>query len=334
MGKHEIPVQRDSDLVRLVSELLHARGPISGERLAGLFGLSRAALQKKVERLRGLGFTISATSGVGYQLDGMPDRTDALTILPRLNTTWMGSALLALEECGSTNDEAKKLAQQGASAGTVVTAERQTAGRGRRGRTWHSPSGLNIAMTALLRPELAPQDAGLITIMAAVVAAEGIERATGLRPTLKWPNDILLDGKKLCGILTEMAADPERIDWIVLGMGCNVNPQALPDDIADIAISLRMALGRKVDRAELAAAILESLETWHDRLVKRGAAAILDAWRAGPNILGRTVTVHPPPPAAPVTGVAEDLAGDGSLLLRLSEGKERLILAGDLVLEG
>ena len=326
-------LQRNSDMVRLVSELIQSDEPVSGERLAARFGISRAALQKKVDKLRAAGFVVEAQSGVGYRLETVPDRLDGLTVLPRLDTQWMGWALSALEECGSTNDEAKSLAQRGEPAGLVVTTERQTAGRGRRGRTWHSPAGRNIAMSILLRPDLAPQDAGLLTLMTAVAAAEAVSAVTGLRPTLKWPNDILLHGKKLCGILTEMAADPERIDWVVVGIGCNVNTESFPEDIAETATSLQMVLGRAMDRAALAAALLTSMETWHDRLVAQGAPSILNAWKRSPNILGRTVTVHPPPPAGPVTGVAEDLAADGSLLLRLPDGGERIVLAGDLVVE-
>ncbi len=333
MSKSIYPVRRDSDLVRLLTHLRGATGPASGEALAGLFGTSRAALQKKIERLRSLGFGISAKSGVGYLLESTPDRIDALAVLPLVRTEWMASSLLALEECGSTNDEAKALAQSGALAGIVVTTEKQTAGRGRRGRIWHSPAYENLAMSILLRPNLAPQDAGLLTLMAAVVVSEAIFDVTGLQSILKWPNDILVQGKKLCGILTEMAADPESIDWVVVGIGCNVNPEGMPNDLADIAISLRMALGHRVDRARLAAAIIESMEKWHDRLVGHGPGPVLEAWRSAPNILGQHVTVHPPPPAERVTGIAEDLGPDGSLLLRLPDGTRRIILAGDLVME-
>jgi len=253
-------------------------------------------------------------------------------ILSALTTTWAGRELLVLERCGSTNDEAQNLAKQQAPAGTCVLAETQDAGRGRRARTWYSPPGRNIYMSMILRPQIPPDEAGALTLAAAVAVAEGIESVTGLQPHLKWPNDILIAGRKLCGILTEMVADQHRIQWVILGIGCNVNQMEFPDDIRAIATSLALASGAPVDRAGLVASIIGRIEQWHDRYVTDGKGVILKAWKRHPNVLGHRVTVHPPQPAPDIVGTALDLDSDGALLVTTDSGVER-VLAGDLVEE-
>ncbi|MCD6498120.1 MAG: biotin--[acetyl-CoA-carboxylase] ligase [Deltaproteobacteria bacterium] len=253
-------------------------------------------------------------------------------ILSALTTKWAGRELVVMGRCGSTNDEAQNLAKQQAPAGTCVLADTQDAGRGRRARTWHSPPGKNIYMSMVLKPHIPPDDAGALTLAAAVAVSDGIESVTGLHPHLKWPNDILIAGRKVCGILTEMVADQHSIQWVILGIGCNVNQVEFPDDIRGIATSLSIASGTPVDRAALVASIIGQIEQWHDRYVAEGKGVILEAWKRHPNVLGHRVTVHPPQPAPDIVGTALDLDSDGALLVTTDSGVER-VLAGDLVEE-
>ncbi|MCG0238332.1 MAG: biotin--[acetyl-CoA-carboxylase] ligase [Firmicutes bacterium] len=231
---------------------------------------------------------------------------------------------------------AKARAREGAPEGLVVLAEEQTGGKGRLGRRWHSPPGQGIWMTVVLRPPLPPAEVPRLTLVAAVAVAGAIRQVAGLPVGIKWPNDIVCRDRKLCGILTEMEADMERVHFAAVGIGINVNqdPAAFPPELRETATSLRAELGAPVDRAALLRAVLAELEAGYDALLAgRFAAEVLPRWRECSVTLGRRVRVTPVVPGAEVlTGLAREVAEDGALILELPDGTLRRVVAGEVSL--
>lgn len=254
-----------------------------------------------------------------------------------LTTKHIGRELHFADSLVSTNKTSIEKAQGGACHGTVVLAETQTGGHGRQHRLWYSPAGLNLYFSVLLRPTFSPDKAPPITLASAVATADAVEIVTGVKPTLKWPNDLLLDGKKLSGILTEISAeisaDTRKISWIVLGVGLNVNTKEFPPELKTTATSLRLYTGRCHPRELLLATILERLEHWFTVLTVKGAAVVIDAWKAKPNILGEWVTIKSAGKPNSVSGLAKDLGEDGALLLETRKGVVERVISGDLVQE-
>lgn len=297
--------------------------------------MSRAAVAKHVASLRELGFGVEASTRRGYTLSAWPDRLEPEALLPLLTTRVLGRSYRHLPRCGSTNAEAFMAAMEGAPQGHTITAEEQEAGRGRRGRTWHSPPGTGLYLSVVLRPPLSPQAAAPLTLTCAVAVAEALEAeaaAVGVQasPRLKWPNDIQIHGKKLCGILLELRADPERIDFIVAGVGINVNVEAFPQELAQSSTSLRLATGRHHLRPRLVASVLGAMETWTERFVNSGPKEALEAFRARAVLFGCPVTVSSP--EGQLQGVAEGIDDSGALLLVDATGRRHSILAGDVSL--
>jgi BirA family biotin operon repressor/biotin-[acetyl-CoA-carboxylase] ligase len=302
---------------------------VSGEAISDKLGLSRAAVWKHVNALRSQGYRIEAVPARGYRLIEIPDRLGELEVRPLLNTHDVGQALHWYEEVGSTNDVAKELADDGALHGEVVIAERQSAGRGRRGRSWSSPPRKNLYLSVVLRPDLPPARAPEVTLLAAVAVCQAVRRAGVTSAAIKWPNDVLVSGRKLAGVLTEMAAEVERVQWLVVGIGVNVNAAAgdFPEELRELATSLLIERGAPVPRALFAAALLTALEEWLDRHAAEGFAPVRTAWREMSDTLGREVRVRVGP--ADLVGLAEDVDETGALLVRTASGLERVV-AGDV----
>lgn len=302
---------------------------VSGEAISDKLGLSRAAVWKHVNALRSQGYRIEAVPARGYRLLEIPDRLGELEVRPLLNTHDVGQALHWYEEVGSTNDVAKELADEGALHGEVVIAERQSAGRGRRGRSWSSPPRKNLYLSVVLRPDLPPARAPEVTLLAAVAVCQAVRRAGVASAAIKWPNDVLASGRKLAGVLTEMAAEVERVQWLVVGIGVNVNAAAddFPDELRELATSLLIERGHPVPRALFAAALLTALEEWLDRHAAEGFAPVRAAWREMSDTLGREVRVRVG--SADLVGLAEDVDETGALLVRTASGLERVV-AGDV----
>jgi len=302
---------------------------VSGEAISDKLGLSRAAVWKHVNALRSQGYRIEAVPARGYRLLEIPDRLGELEVRPLLNTHDVGQALHWYEEVGSTNDVAKELADEGALHGEVVIAERQSAGRGRRGRSWSSPPRKNLYLSVVLRPDLPPARAPEVTLLAAVAVCQAVRRAGVASAAIKWPNDVLASGRKLAGVLTEMAAEVERVQWLVVGIGVNVNAAAddFPDELRELATSLLIERGDPVPRALFAAALLTALEEWLDRHAAEGFAPVRAAWREMSDTLGREVRVRVG--SADQVGLAEDVDETGALLVRTASGLERVV-AGDV----
>jgi len=301
---------------------------VSGEAISDKLGLSRAAVWKHVNALRGQGYGIEALPARGYRLVSIPDRLGALEIGPLLHTHDLGQVLHCEDELPSTNDAAKELAEAGAVHGEVVIAESQTAGRGRRGRTWVSPSGRNLYMSVVLRPHLAPQRAPELTLVASLAACDACRQA-GVEAGIKWPNDVLVEGRKVAGILTELSAESDEVHWVVLGIGVNLNAEDadFPDELRDVASSLAIERGQPVPRALFTAALLSTLEQWLDLHAADGFGPIRDAWRARSCTLGREVRVDVE--GREITGRAEDIDDTGALLVRTGSGLVRVV-AGDV----
>jgi BirA family biotin operon repressor/biotin-[acetyl-CoA-carboxylase] ligase len=249
----------------------------------------------------------------------------------RLTTTRFGRRCEVLASCPSTNDRAAALGREGAPEGLVVLADAQTGGRGRLGRTWHSPPGENLYLSLLLRPACTPAALPPLTLAAGVAVTQALA-ALGLQPLLKWPNDVLLPvgggQRKVAGILTEMATERERIRHVVVGLGLNVNTASFPPELEARATSLRLATGQPQDRGALVAAVLNAFEPAYDQLMSEGAAACLAAFRARaalprPCRVERDGTV--------LEGTALDVDGDGALLVRDGRGEIHRVLSGEIV---
>jgi BirA family biotin operon repressor/biotin-[acetyl-CoA-carboxylase] ligase len=305
-----------------VLDALADEGVVSGEDLAERFGVSRNAVWKHVETLRDAGFGVEST-GDGYRLgeDGVPGY-GGLAVEYRLRTDgrtdYVGTEIEYHGTVESTNDLAVERARGGVEEGYVVLADEQTGGRGRRERVWESPSG-GVWTSVVLRPDFAPRDASLVTLAASVAVARAAE-TEGVKATIKWPNDVLIDGEKLCGILVEMEADAESISHAVVGIGLNAN--AKPDVPDASPTSLAEHVG-EVDRGVLTANLLAELEDAYET-----GDGVLDEWRERSSTLGREVRVETPNET--VEGVAERIDGTGALVVSTDEG-ERVVTAGDCV---
>jgi BirA family transcriptional regulator, biotin operon repressor / biotin---[acetyl-CoA-carboxylase] ligase len=301
---------------------------VSGAALSDKLGLSRTAVWKHVEQLRRLGYRIDAQSARGYRLLQVPDRLTALEVGPLLATRELGRTLHHYDALETTNGKAFELAHEGGLHGEVVVTEHQTRGKGRRGRAWVSPPGKNLAATVILRPDIAPSRASELTLVAAVALAETL-RETGVEATIKWPNDVQIVGRKVAGILTELSADVERVHFVVLGIGVNLNSELVdfPPEVAEIATSV--ALNRKgpVHRGLFLAALLGKLEAWVDRWSDEGFEPIRHAWKALSSTLGHEVLIRAE--HRELVGVAEDIDPSGALLLRVHGNLER-VLSGDV----
>ena len=301
----------------------------SGEALSAKLGLSRTAVWKHVQSLREKGYRIDAVPARGYRLVDVPDRLSPLELAPLLSTHDLGQNIHFHDSLPSTNEAAFRLAADGAEHGEVVITEQQTAGKGRRGRTWVSPHGLNLYFSAILRPELPPQRAPELTLVAAVALAETLREA-GADALIKWPNDVQIGGRKVAGILTERSAEPERVHFVVLGVGVNLNagPEDFPPEVASTATSLSQALGRRVNRALFTASLWGRLEEWLDLHHEVGFDPVRERWKELSATLRQEVLVRTG--GSELRGVAEDIDTSGALLVRTAGGSLERVLAGDV----
>ena len=302
---------------------------ISGEEIAERLGVSRTAVWKHIKELRRAGYDIVSQSRSGYALRGTPDVLTPAELAPLMGQSLFGTNILYHEETRSTNEDAKAAADAGAPDGTLVVTEFQGTGHGRLARGWFCPKGEGVLFSVILRPtSFLPQEAPKCTLLAAVAVARAI-RSLGLDVGIKWPNDILADGRKLVGILTEMSAEMERIHYIVIGIGINVNITAdeFTPDIQDTATSLAILAGHTIDRRQLLAAILREMETLYRAVQNEGFAPVFAAWRELSVTLGQDVRVLGV--GESFEGRAADIDETGALLVDTSEGRRR-VLAGDV----
>lgn len=299
---------------------------ISGEDLARELGVTRAAVWKAIEGLRKLGYDIAAHPNAGYRLDGVPDRLYADEITHGLDTEYMGLSVHAYESCDSTNDTAWNLAQQNASEGTLIVAEKQMKGKGRLGRTWSSPAGKNLLFSVILRPKLAPDALGRLTLVAGISLVRAVREELGVPVGIKWPNDIVHKDKKIGGILTEMSADADRVRFCIVGIGLNLNsdPESLPEG----AMSLKKLSGKAVPRAKFLQVFLRAFEKDYETLKAGRFDLLADDWRQFSETIGRRITAQMPD--RQIEGQAVDIDVQGCLWVRRDNGLQEKILSGDI----
>ena len=309
-------------------------GGVSGADLSEQLGISRAAIWARIEELRRLGYDIEASPVLGYRLVSAPDLLHADDLVARLGKTKViGRDIRVFEQTTSTNDVVEKLARDGVKEGVVVFAESQTKGRGRLGRVWTSPVRKGLWFSILLRPDLRPQETTQLTIAAATAIWRAIHAETGISAEIKWPNDILIRGRKVVGILTELSAEVDRVKHVTLGIGVDVNLTAseMPAELRKIATSLRIESGKAVSRAELATAILRELDRDYARVCGGGFAKLADEWEEHCTTIGQPVVVSMG--TRKIRGRAESLDDDGALLVRTEHGHLERVIGGDVILE-
>ena len=319
---------------RILQALRTGSGSFSGAELAQRLGTSRAAISARVEELRRAGYDIEASPHQGYRLLSSPDALYADDLGWRLEPDrTIGRDIRVFEQTTSTNDIVEKLAQGGAGEGAVVFAEFQTAGRGRLGRHWVSPARKGLWFSVLLRPNISPLAATRLTVASATALRQAIELETGLKPEIKWPNDILVSGKKVAGILTELSAELDRIKYAVVGIGVDVNlsEDDLPRELRSQATSLQIELGRPLVRVELAAAVLREFERVYRQILSGEFSAVADEWERHCSTLGHRLEIQLGDRR--VSGRAESLGEDGALLLRTEHGHLERIVGGDVRIE-
>lgn len=315
---------------KILNALAQTKGFVSGQQLAESCGVSRTAVWKHIQALRSAGYQIESTTNRGYRL--VETETWHPQRLPEMVSGEVGSVVMRLQTTTSTNQVAKAAARQGAPHGTVVVADEQQGGRGRRGRTWSSPQG-GIWVSIILRPRLLLQEVPLITLLAAVATCEAIREITQLPCKIKWPNDIVINGRKLAGILTELAAEQEAVEFCVVGIGINANVELsqLPSDLENTATTLLAECSGRIDRQLLLTAVCDGIDTWLHRVETSDWTDLLLAWRQLNATLNRRVIIYPAADdRLAFTGVAVDIDQYGALLVQKDDGAITRVTAGDV----
>jgi len=302
---------------------------VSGEMISKQLFVSRTAIWKHIQAIKQAGYAIESHPRKGYCLRHVPDLLIPEEVVANLETSWLGQDISYFASIGSTNDEAKKMAANGKATGAIVLAEKQILGRGRMAREWFSPDGAGIWLSVILRPNLLPKDAPKITLLAAVAVNRAIIKCTGLATGIKWPNDIVFQDKKIAGILTEMNSEMDAINYIVLGIGINVNVKLdeFPTEVQTIASSLSMLTGHSISRVQLLAEILLQLEQLYEEACRDGFAHAFSEWRRMTITLGQLIDVISPEQS--FSGAAIDIDENGALLVDTNHGLVS-VLAGDI----
>ena len=310
-------------------------GYVSGQELCDKLGVSRTAVWKVIGSLKEEGYEIDSVSRKGYRLLSSPDVVSESEIASRILDGVFGQRVVSYEITDSTNTRAKQLAEEGAVHGTLVVANMQTAGKGRRGRSWQQEEGSVIAMSLLLRPTFSPDKASMLTLLAAHSVAGAIEAVTGLPAAIKWPNDIVINRKKTVGILTEMSLGVEQaaIDYIVIGIGINVNNTAFPEDIRDMATSLYLEKGERVSRSVLIAESMRRLEADYEAFLEtEDLSAILQDYNA--HLISMNKEVRVLDPKGEYTGISRGMDAQGELLVERADGEIIKVYAGEVSVRG
>lgn len=316
---------------RLLMLLLSAKNNyISGEEVSNKLGVTRSAIWKQVNNLRNRGYEIESSTKKGYRLVSSPDLLLPEEIWIRSHAKVFGRKIYYYTTIDSTNAEAKKLALNGALSGSLVVAEEQTKGKGRLGRAWVSPKGSSISASIILRPDIGPSEAPRFTLLAAVAVAEAVREKACVDAMIKWPNDILIEGKKVCGILTEMSSEPEVINYIIIGIGINVNNTRFPEELKDSATSLKLSVGKNIYRAEILAAILDKMEYYCESGFIARFNEMLKRWKELCCNFGKSVKIMGRKES--FEGVAIDVDPFGALLIKKNDGEVVRVLSGDVTL--
>ncbi|MCD7762482.1 MAG: biotin--[acetyl-CoA-carboxylase] ligase [Lachnospiraceae bacterium] len=365
----------------ILTMLTQSDGYVSGQALCDRLGVSRTAVWKVINQLKEEGYEIESVTGKGYRITGRPDRITAEEIASRLNTDWAARSVRYFDSIDSTNNEAKRLAEQGAPHGTLVVAEEQTQGKGRRGRTWVTPAGTAIAMSLILRPEeasspdntvgsasdrcktagepLHPDRAPMLTLVMGMAVASACREVCGFTSTvsthceqdespiltgtaldgaapsigIKWPNDVVAKGRKICGILTEMSCEVDFINYVVIGIGINTAIDEFPPELQETAVSLHTLMGSKPDRAKLIAACMKAFERYYTLFMKTQDYSLLMA-EYNELLVGKGGRVRVLSPGNEFEGISEGIDPMGELLVRREDGTTEAIFAGEVSVRG
>lgn len=313
---------------------------ISGEELSRDFNISRTAVWKYVNSLKEDGYVFESSSRVGYRLVLEPGIINSYELSDNLGTRIVGKKILYFDSIDSTNNYAKKIAMEDAEEGLTVVAGSQSGGRGRIGRSWDSPPDTGVYMSVILKPLLPPGEIQVVTLAAAVAVAKVIEEITGMKPGIKWPNDVLLDGRKVCGILTEMNSEIERVNFVVLGIGINYTRKQgeFPHELRDKAISLAAFAGNhgidmgKWCKLAVIRAVIQEMDKLYKMILLKRYKEITDMWKEYSVTLGSEIRIISG--VAEYTGTAEDITEDGSLVVASSDGSIRTVQSGEIFIRG
>lgn len=306
---------------------------ISGQELCERFGVSRTAVWKAVNQLKEEGYDIEAVRNKGYRLKSAPEVLSESELGSRIHTRWAGRNLSYLKETDSTNNDAKRCMEEGGAHGTLIVAERQTAGRGRRGKLWESPEGTAIYMTIGMKPEFAPDKVSMLTLVMALSVAQAIEEQSGLEAGIKWPNDVVVNKRKVCGILTEMILEAEYIRCVVTGVGINVNQPSMPEEIAQTATSLFIEKGEKLSRAALIESVMRHFENNYDCFIgSLDLSELKEAYEA--RLANKDKLVRVLDPKGEYEGIARGIRCTGELIVELPDGIVREVYAGEVSVRG
>lgn len=313
--------------------LRSADGYISGQELCNRFGVSRTAVWKAINQLKEAGYEIEAQQNKGYRLKAAPDLMTEAEIKSLMHTEWVAKEVLYFDTIDSTNTKAQELAEKGYPSGTLVVADKQESGKGRRGRSWVSPSGTGIFMTLMIKPDINPNNASMLTLVAALAVAKAITSVTDEEAMIKWPNDIVVNGKKVCGILTEMNAQFDYINHIVVGIGINVHNESFPEEISQMASSLMIeAGGKRFHRAQIIAETMSYFEQYYDTFLKtQDLSALVREYDK--LLVNRNKSVRVLDPKEPFDGKAMGITPKGELIVDTWESR-KLVSSGEVSVRG
>ena len=313
--------------------LRSADGYISGQELCNRFGVSRTAVWKAINQLKEAGYEIEAQQNKGYRLKAAPDLMTEAEIKSLMHTDWVAKEVLYFDTIASTNTKAQELAEKGYPSGTLVVADKQESGKGRRGRSWVSPSGTGIFMTLMIKPDINPNNASMLTLVAALAVAKAITSVTGEKAMIKWPNDIVVNGKKVCGILTEMNAQFDYINHIVVGIGINVHNESFPEEISQMASSLMIEAGGKMfHRAQIIAETMSYFEQYYDTFLQtQDLSALVREYDELLVNMNKAVRVLDP--KEPFDGKAMGITPKGELIVDTWESR-KLVSSGEVSVRG
>ena len=316
----------------IIKLLKNAEEYVSGQEICEQFGVSRTAVWKVMNQLKEEGYEIESVPKKGYRLLNEPDVLSKSELLSRIDTEWAGRTVYYFDETDSTNNDVRRLMSQGAPHGTLAIADKQTAGKGRRGRTWISPAGTNIFMSLGLRPEIPPDKASMLTLVMALAVCDAIRETTGSDAKIKWPNDIVINGKKVCGMLTELEAELDCIHSVVVGIGINVNQTQFDPEIAQTATSLFMESGRKVIRALLVERVMHYFEKYYAVFMEKGdLSGLKEAYDE--RLVNLNTGVRVLDPKGEYDGTARGIDEKGQLLVE-RDGEMIKVYAGEVSVRG
>ena len=317
----------------ILSALYEADGYVSGQQLCDKLAVSRTAVWKVMNQLKEEGYVIESVPRKGYRILERPDCVTAEEVQSRLQGRHAEWNIVYYDRIDSSNNEAKRMAEAGEQRTTLVLAGEQTGGKGRRGRVWVTPKDTAIAMSLLLRPSIRPEHASSVTLVMGLAIANACREFCNVDARIKWPNDIVVNGKKICGILTEMSTEIDYINYVVIGVGINVNQETFPDEIKETATSLKVETGKPVKRAGVIATVMERFEQYYEQFVQReDLSGIREAYEAC--LVNRDRDVRVLDPAGAYEAHAKGINDTGELIVVLPDGTEREIYAGEVSVRG